>query len=88
MDSTRFDNYQDVNLCNHCEHYYTSACDGKCKKLSEESSENAQDNFCNAFIPTRKDFILDKITGIKGRIRLLESIIIALVLVHLLEILL
>lgn len=82
---TRFDDYKEVNICNHCEHYYTSACDGKCKKLSENSSENAPDDFCKAFVPIRGDLIQEEIVGIKRHLRGLDWILIILVTTLLLD---
>lgn len=73
-----FDNYQDVSVCNHCEHYYTSACDGKCKKANcsnEKPSQNASDDFCKAFIPTRRYFIMEDLRRIKRHLRLLDWIL-------------
>lgn len=78
-----FDDYKDVNKCNHCEHYYTSACDGK--KLNENPFENAPDNFCGAFVPTRKDFIEDEIEGIKRHLMALDVVLLGLVVTLLLE---
>lgn len=84
-DKTIFDDYQDVNVCNHCEHYYTSACDGKCKKLSEESSENSPDNFCKAYAPIRGYLIQEEIKRIKRHLRLSDLILLILTITLLLK---
>ena len=84
-DKTIFDDYQDVNQCNHCEHYYTSACDGKCKNVSEKSSENPSDNFCKAYVPIRGYLIQEEIKRIKRHIRLSDLILLILTIMLLLD---
>ena len=85
LSQSRFDNYQDVNICNHCEHYYTSACDGKCKNVSEKSSENPSDNFCKAYVPIRGYLIQEEIKRIKRHLRLSDLILLIITIMLFLD---
>ena len=53
---TRFDDWQDINTCEQCEHWWNNTCDGS------KSS-------CNAFKPTRRTEIPQEIKSLKSSVK-------------------
>lgn len=55
---SRFDNWDDVNICNHCEHYWNSTCDAvnkPCQNSNENTAQSEKQTVCKAFTPTRRE---------------------------------
>lgn len=84
-----FDNWEDVNLCTNCEHYWTSACDGSQCKLSNQSNENTSQTqnkpFCASFYPTRRYLVMEELNVAQKRLNWLSWAMALLAAVNILE---